>query len=395
MAEFWKDCAPLQEELIAIRRALHRIPELGEHLPETQAYIMETLARWGIPHHPAKRDSAVVGEFSGGKPGKTILLRADVDALPITEETGLPFASRHKGIMHACGHDGHGTMLLGALKVLFDHRAELCGNVRFLFQTSEESGNGAQNAIAEGILDRVDGVFGCHIGSILGPTIPSGTIVATEGCCMAAADRFVITVRGKGCHGSTPEKGIDPVSVAAHIVIALQELISREVAAPQAAVVTVGRITGGNAYNVIPDTVELEGTVRAIDKGVRDYVVERIPQIAAGEAALFRAQAETQIFPFAAPVISDAPSAELVARAAERVVGKEHVMTRLPAPNMGAEDFAYYLEQRPGCYFFVSAANPEKGTCVPHHNARFDIDEDVLWKGSAVFVELTREFLLS
>lgn len=386
-------CSSMQGEIIALRRGLHQIPELGTHLPETRALICETLDRWGVPYQKSALDSSVSGSISGGAPGKTVLLRADVDGLPIREETGLPFTSRHPGIMHACGHDAHGAMLLGAVKALFDRRETLCGTVRFLFQASEEDGRGAKNAIAEGILDGVDAVFGMHVGSILGPEIPSGTVTAAPGCCMAAADRFILKVRGAGCHGSTPEKGVDPVSISAHIILALQEIIAREISSTKAAVVTVGRISGGAAYNIIPDEVELEGTLRCLERGVRDYVLGRIAEIARSEAALFRGSCEVEIIPFAPPVISDPAMAALVARAAREVVGETRVRDTLPASNMGAEDFAFYLERVPGCYFFLSAADPEKGTCIPHHNARFDVDESVLWEGSAVLAAAACRFL--
>ena len=393
MEPIWTLCAAMQEEIVALRRRLHQVPELGTRLPKTQALICETLEHWGIPYQKGTLDTSVFGTIQGGAPGKTVLLRADVDALPIQEETGLPFSSCHPGIMHACGHDAHGAMLLGAVKALFDRREELRGNVRFLFQTSEEDGHGAKNAIAEGILSGVDAVFGMHAGSILGPEIPSGTVTAAPGCCMASTDRFVLRVRGVGCHGSTPEKGVDPISIAAHIIIALQEILARELPAAKIAVVTLGQIHGGAAYNIIPDEVVLEGTLRCVEQSVRDHVLQRITDIAQGEAALFRGSCQVEIHPFAPPVISDIALAALAADAARDVLGSEWVRDSLAASNMGGEDFAFYLDRVPGCYFFFSTADPEKGTCLPHHSPRFTMDESVFWKGSAVFAAIARRFL--
>ena len=241
----WQECEKLQDYIVGLRRDLHRIPETGTDLPKTQAYICAELDRLGVSYAKNKGDSGIIGEIKGGKPGKTVLLRADIDALPIHEETGLPFASEHEGRMHACGHDTHAAMLIGALKVLNEHREALSGNVKFVFQTAEEISKGSQIAIKEGVMDGVDAVFGIHIGSILGPSLPSGTISVVPGCCMASFDRFVLTVKGNGCHGSTPEKGIDPVTIACNVVLSLQEVIAREIAGTKPAVLTVGMINGG------------------------------------------------------------------------------------------------------------------------------------------------------
>ena len=193
----WQECEKLQDYIVGLRRDLHRIPETGTDLPKTQAYICAELDRLGVSYAKNKGDSGIIGEIKGGKPGKTVLLRADIDALPIHEETGLPFASEHEGRMHACGHDTHAAMLIGALKVLNEHREALSGNVKFVFQTAEEISKGSQIAIKEGVMDGVDAVFGIHIGSILGPSLPSGTISVVPGCCMASFDRFVPDGQGE------------------------------------------------------------------------------------------------------------------------------------------------------------------------------------------------------
>ena len=291
----WEQCRDLQDELVAMRRELHRIPELGGELPQTKAYVAGKLTEMGIPFVENKTDSGLVALIQGGKPGRTIALRADMDALPITEENEVPYKSTHEGCMHACGHDTHMTMLLGAAKVLNAHKDQIPGTVKLLFQTDEEGSKGAQRICEEGHLDSVDAIFGTHIGTIISKDIPAGTVICTPGCCMASFDQFVIKVKGFGCHGSTPEKGVDPVNIAAHIVISLQEVLAREIAAVKPAVLTIGHIEGGFTYNVIPSEVLIEGTIRALEEDVREHLAKRIEEIAKGTAATFRGEAEVEM----------------------------------------------------------------------------------------------------
>ena len=387
----WKQCETLQEQLIAIRRELHKIPELGFDLPKTRALICQTLDNWGVAYTLSDLDSAVLGEIRGEKPGKTILLRADIDALPVQEENPVDYVSTHPGKMHACGHDAHGAMLLGAIKVLHDNRDKLCGSVKFVFQTAEETVDGAVKAIQAGALDNVDAVFGCHIGNLLDPNLPAGTFSIAPGCVMASVDSFKITVHGKGCHGSSPEKGVDPITIASHIVINLQEILAREIAAIHPTSLTIGYIKGGDASNIVPDTVQLGGTLRALAPSNREFVLKRIQEIAASTAALFRGSCEMVFDSGAKPVENDAAMAALAARAAKKVVGEDFVQTAFP-PNMGSEDFSEYLALRPGAFYFLSSA-ADDASRVPHHNPRFNIDESVLWKGSAVFVSIAEEYL--
>ena len=389
----WQECKDIQDYIVGIRRALHQIPELGTNLPQTQAAICAELDKLGIEYRKNQGDSGIIGAIKGGKGSKTILLRADIDALPITEQTGLSFASKNEGRMHACGHDSHAAMLLGALKVLKAHEKALPGTVNFVFQTGEEISKGAKIAIKEGVMDGVDAVFGLHIGSIISPDLPPGTLVVTPGCCMASFDRFVLKVKGMGCHGSTPEKGVDPITIASHIVISLQEVIAREIAAPRPAVLTVGKIAGGFAFNVIPGEVEIEGTIRAFEDEVRQYLAKRIGEISSSVAATFRGSCDYEMDWGAPPVVNDDAMAKLAGDAAKKALGAEHVITEVPSPNMGGEDFAYYLEQKPGAFMFLSSANPAKNTNIPHHNPKFDLDEDVFYKGSAVFVAIVEDFL--
>ncbi len=387
------ECRDLQEELTAMRRQLHRIPEQGLDLPQTREYVVSKLCELGIPFELSDKDSSVVGHIKGARPGRTVALRADMDALPIKEQTGLAFSSVHEGAMHACGHDAHMAMLLGAAKILASRRDELAGEVRLLFQTGEEMSKGALIMIGNGALEGVDAVFGTHIGTLLDKDIPSGRFIITPGPVMASFDRFTIKVRGRACHGSTPEKGVDPINIAAHIVIALQTINAREFNACVPVVVTIGRICGGVAYNAIPAEAVLEGTTRAFDENVRRRLSERIEQISSATAAAFGGEAEYSMEWGAPPVINDEAMAAFAADCASDVVGPENVITSVPAPNMAGEDFAEFLNVVPGAFMFLSSSDPEKHTDRPHHNPFFDVDEDVLWEGAAVFAEIACRFL--
>lgn len=389
----WEICKDLQDEIVTMRRDLHQIPEIGGDLPETKAYVMKKLTEMGIPFTENKSDSGLIAEIAGGRPGKTIALRADMDALPIQEANEVEYISRHEGIMHACGHDAHTAMLLGATRVLSENKDRIPGTVRLLFQTDEEGSRGAERTIKEGGLQGADAVFGTHIGTILSKDIPSGTMVCTPGCCMASFDKFVIRVKGNGCHGSTPEKGVDPINIASHIVINLQEIVAREIAATKPAVLTIGHMEAGFAYNVIPSEALIEGTIRALEEDVRQELARRIKEVAETTARTFRGEAEYEMIWGAPPVISDPEMAALAADCAREVVGESRVIDRVDAPNMGGEDFAYFLNQVPGAFMFLSSSNPEKHTDVPHHNPRFNVDEDVLWIGSAMFVKIVERFL--
>lgn len=401
---FFNECEALQPELVKIRRDLHQIPETGYHLPQTQAYVLAELDKIGVPYVTSKTDSSIIATIEGGKPGKTIALRCDMDALPIVEATGLEFASTN-GNMHACGHDTHATMLLGAAKVLFANKDKLNGTVRLLFQTAEELARGSEVMIRDGAMIGVDQVYGMHIGTILSADpdkYPAGTVIATPGCAMASYDKFIIKVKGVGCHGSTPEKGVDPVNIAAHIVLGLEAINAREFNACVPVVITVGSIHGGSQYNIIPNEVQIEGTTRCTDPDVRKKMAERIGQISEATAAAFGGSVEYTMEWGAPPVINDVDTTALAVAAAQAVVGVENVVTAVDAPNMGGEDFANYQQglneagfekKTPGTFMFLSSANKEKGTCVAHHNPKFDVDEDVLWKGSAVYVAIAEKAL--
>lgn len=375
------------------RRELHRIPEIGTYLPQTEKYVFSALEALGISYLRSEADSGLLGYINGKKPGKCIAFRADMDALPIQECTKAPYASLFQGCMHACGHDAHMAMLLGAAEVLQEHRSELKGNIRLIFQTAEETAKGALSVLHNGWLDGVDAVFGMHIGTLIDESAAAGTVFAPKGCCMASFDKFRIQVNGIGSHGSMPEKGIDPINIAAHIILALETINAREFNACTPIVVTIGSVHGGSQYNIIPSSVILEGTIRCLDDSVRKKVVQRICEIANTTAIVFGGNATSEIEWGAPPVVNNPDMAELAASAARSIVGEDQVVTRLTMPSMGGEDFSYYLQKVPGAYLFLSSANKHKKTDIAHHNSKFEIDEDVLWKGSALFVSIAELFL--
>lgn len=389
----WEKCREIQGELVEMRRALHRIPEFGRILPETKAYVIGKLTEWGIPYKENQGDSGIVATICGAKEGRTVAFRADMDALLIREANEVPYCSEHDGIMHACGHDAHAAMLLGAAKVLNENKEKLAGTVKLIFQADEENSTGALCSIKEGCLEGVDAIFGTHIGSIISKDIPAGKVIVTPGRCMASNDKFVIRIKGFGCHGSTPEKGVDPINVAAHVIVNLQEVIAREIAATRPHVMTVGMVQAGDTYNIIPSEAHIEGTMRTLEEEVRQYMAKRICETAEATAAVFGAKAECEIVWGVPPVVNHDEMAALACKCAKEIVGEHMVIDHVAAPNMGSEDFSYYVEKIPGAFMFLSSANPEKGTDVPHHNAKFNIDEDVLWEGSALFVKIAEKFL--
>lgn len=383
----------LQEEVVGLRRRFHQIPEVGLLLPKTRALIIAELEKMSIEYVCSQKSSGLVAGVKGKGKGRTIALRADMDALPITEATGLPFSSQHEGQMHACGHDCHLAMLLAAAKILNTNKDSFGGTVKFVFQAGEETAEGARIMIDEGLLAGVEQIFAIHIGTLWGTQYPAGTMVIVSGCCKASYDKFTITVYGSGCHGSTPEKGVDPIVISAQLVLALQELIAREISAVKPAVVTIGQIHGGNQYNIIPDQVVIEGTIRALSEEVRQYAARRIREIAESIGKVFRGSCRAEMIWGAPPVINDAALAQKAVRAAISALGSDKVITSVSAPSMSGDDFSCFLQQADGVYMFFSSVNAAKGCDYPHHNAKFNVDEDVLAQGAAFWVELVKELL--
>jgi len=381
----------LQDEIVAMRRDLHKIPEIGFDLPKTTAYIRKKLEEFDIPYTYFEDINGIVAKLGPGK-NKTeskgcVALRTDIDALRIKEDTGLEFASIHEGNMHACGHDAHAAMMLGAAKILAARREELDCEVRFIFQPYEEGVRGAKAMVEYGVMDGVDAVFGIHIGTLMGMDIPSGRMVIVPGPVMGSSDIFHITVRGRGCHAATPEKGKDPIVMSAHIVLGLEEIIAREFCATNNELITIGSIQGGTQHNIIPDTVKIVGTTRAFDNETRARMEKRIGEISSSMAAAFGGTTDYDYRWGADPVDNDPYMCSCISQHAKRLFGEDSVVEKADSI-MVAEDFSAYQKKAPGVLIFLSTADEAKGTACPHHNPHFDIDEDQLYRGSLFFSSL-------
>lgn len=363
-----------------VRRDLHRHPELGFQEVRTAGVVAKTLRDLGLTVTTGVAKTGVVGLLEGARPGPTMLVRVDMDALPVQEETGAEYASQVPGVMHACGHDGHVAMGLTVARLLAGRRASLAGRVKFVFQPAEEGLGGAEGMVAEGVLEdpRPDVVLGMHLWN----ERPLGWFGVTDGPAMAAADRLLITVQGKGGHGAAPHLTIDPVVTAAHIVTALQTVAARNIDPLDTAVVSVTRIRAGEAFNVIPPQAELEGTIRTFEPEVRETVLKRVREIAQGVAQAFGAQAGVEVQRLTPPVINDSGVAEQVRALARRLFPEAEISAT--ERTMGSEDFAFFMEDIPGCYFFIGSANEAKGLTYGHHHPRFDFDEEALWRGAAL-----------
>ncbi|HZK09606.1 MAG TPA: M20 family metallopeptidase [Clostridia bacterium] len=392
MTDLIKEVKNIEEQMISWRRDLHRIPEIGLDLPKTSDYIRRALEDLGIEYKELLNGNALVGLIRGQEEGRTIALRADMDGLPVREETGLDFASKD-GRMHACGHDGHMAMLLGAAKILQDKRHLLKGNVKLLFQPAEESPGGALPMIEEGALEnpKVDAIIGLHNGN-LHKDIPKGKIGVRFGPMMASADRVFITIKGKGAHGAYPEQSIDPITIAAELILALQTIISRETAAVDPAVLSICKIEGGYNTNIIPDEVKLEGTVRSFNRETRKMLARRIEEVTRGITATMGAECQIK-YEFSYPALINSRSfTEFFIDSAKKIIPESDIVI-LTEPVMAAEDMAYLLEKVPGTFFFLNNIGEIEGLAYPHHNAKFDLDEGLFYKGTALLVQTVLDYL--
>ena len=385
------DIAARHPALVELRRHFHERPETAFEEHETAREIAERLRRSGLEVTEGIGKTGVVGLLRGaaGK-GKTLLVRADIDALPVTEANDTPYRSRNVGKMHACGHDGHIAIALTLADLLAQRRDALVGNVKFAFQPAEELAAGAKPMLKDGVLrdPDVDAVIGLHIWS----QTPVGDVVVQEGPFFASADHVVLRVRGRGGHGAMPHLNVDPLVAAAQIVVALQTLISREISPFHPAVITFGSIHGGTASNVTADEVELQGTVRAYDAADRDHLLRRIEEVAVSVAGALRATAEMTMREGTPACVNDAEMAALVRRAAEATVGDDHIRKGDQRQSV-SDDMALFLQATPGCYFLVGAGNMERGITASHHSAHFDIDEDSLPIGVEVMARAALEYL--
>jgi amidohydrolase len=390
----------LLDEAISLRRRLHEWPELGNDLPVTREHVLTSLEGLPLDITTHESTSGIVALLEGSRPGPTIILRGDMDALPMPEDTGLDFASRVDGCMHACGHDTHTAMLAGAAHLLSERRDDLAGRVLFMFQPGEEGHHGARFMLDEGLLDvpkladgsssAVDAAFALHITS----AIPTGWVSTRGGAIMASADTMIIKVIGKGGHASEPHRALDPIPVACEIVQALQLMITRSIDVFDPSVVTVGRITAGTTDNVIPETAEIEGTIRAVSEHTRAKVHDGIRRVADGIAAAHGCGCEV-IIDIGYPVTTnDDRFAQFAAGMARDVVGANHVV-ELPHPVMGAEDFSYLLQNVPGAMMFLGGTpldrNPQ--TAAPNHSNRVYFDEAAMTSGISLYATAALQHL--
>ncbi len=362
------------EQAALLRRTIHAHPERGNCEIETAALAARTLERLGFEvSRPV--GTAVVGLLRGGSPGKTVALRADMDALPVEEATGLPCASRVPGVMHACGHDMHTAGLLGAAMVLADHREALHGCVKLLFQPDEEGDGGARRMIDAGCMENphVDAVFGAHVT----PDLPAGSVGFRYGKAYAASDMFTVRVLGRGCHGASPHEGVDAVAAGAQMVCALQSIVSRRVAPTDAAVVTVGAFHGGDAGNVIAETAELKGILRTLGPESRANVRRWFREAVEGVCAATGARAEIELRESYPGVVNDDPSVDFARDVAARLLGRDRVSV-IGAPTMGTEDFGEFLRVAPGCFWHLGVRSDAPGSGEPLHSPRFTPDEAAL-----------------
>jgi hippurate hydrolase len=386
----------LQQRTVDLRRDLHRNPELGLQLPRTRDAVLSALTDLPVRVHVGRSVTSVVAVLDGGRPGPTVLLRGDMDALPLTEDTALPFASGTPGVMHACGHDTHVAMLASAARMLAERRDELAGRVLFMFQPGEEGHHGARFMIDEGLLDpdgpagRPQIAYALHISA----TLPTGEVHVRPGPIMAAADTFEVTVTGRGGHASAPHDALDPVPAAAAMVGALQTAVTRRLDANQPAVLTVGRITAGTTNNIIPETAQLEGTLRTLSDATRAAAHEEIRRVCTHTALAHGCTAEVEVVP-GYPITKNAGAAvDRLGRVSAALLGERRVLT-MPTPIMGAEDFSYVLDQVPGALAFLGGCPPgtDPATAPPNHSNRVVFDEDAMASGVALYAALALDTL--
>ena len=374
-------------DMIAFRRDLHRHPELPWEEFRTTDKIAEQLDKIGIPYRRTK-PTGIIAEIQGGKPGKRILLRADIDALPVQElSKNIDYKSTIDGKMHACGHDTHASMLLNAANALYAIRDQLKGNVRLVFQPAEEIAQGAKGMIEQGVLEGVDKAFGMHIWSLM----PVGKVSCVVGSSFASADILTVRFKGKGGHGSMPHDTVDAVMVASAFVMNVQAIVSREIAPLDPAVVTIGRMEVGTRFNVIAENAVLEGTVRCFNVAVRDKIEAAIRRYANQVASMYRATAEIEYVYGTLPVINEKESALLAQKVIVESFGEDTLY--FEPPTTGGEDFSYYTENIPGAFALVGSGNPDKDTQWPHHHGCFNVDEDGMKVGAELYAQYAWAYL--
>ena len=377
----------IKNSIISNRRDFHKYPELGFKEIRTSKIIAQKLSSYGLDVQTGVGKTGVVATLTGNADGKTIALRADMDALPKQETGDLPFKSVNDGVMHACGHDGHISMLLGAAKILSSMKDQINGTVKFIFQPAEEGLGGARYMIEDGVLNGVDEIYGAHLWNYQ----HYGTIGVKPGPIMAAADLFDVVIEGKGGHGATPHGTVDAIIVASQIIQSLQTIVSRNTNPLESTVVTVGKINGGYNFNVIADQVSMQGTTRAYTENNRQLIKTRMSELLDGIGNAFNAKITLNYKDGYPPVINNEECAAKLLSAATKVVGDG---AGSPYLSMGGEDFSYFVNEKPGCFFFIGSAPKDRELLsTPHHCSHFDIDEDALLVGTNTFIQLIEDLL--
>ncbi len=383
-----EDIKNMEKEIIAWRNWFHQHPGVGFDLEETTSKIETILKEIGFTDIKRYAKTGVVAYLQLDPKFETIALRADTDALPITEENHREYTSLNIGKMHACGHDAHIAMALGAAKYLFNNQHKLRVNLLFIFQPGEEGYRGAEAMLNEGLYDDYpfNKVYGCHIGLIF-PELKTGNIGLSYKPTMAATTEFDVIIKGKGGHGAMPQNTVDPIVITGNVITAIQSIVSRNISPTDSAIITFGQIKGGTAHNIIPEKVELNGTIRYLNKETGDRIFSRISETVEGIAKAYGGDCQVIFKPGYPAVVNDAKVTKFVYENLTNLFGQDDIID-IQNPTMGGEDMSYFLDLAPGCFFFLGAENKEKGIIYPHHHPKFDIDEEVLWKGTAAFCHL-------
>lgn len=385
--DFRKEAEAHYDEMVALRRDFHRHPELGFEEHRTAGIVAEKLQDLGLEVQRGIGQTGVVALLEGNRPGPTILLRFDMDALPIQENSDIAYASENPGIMHACGHDGHTTMGLTLAKILSKFQGDMAGTLKFVFQPAEEGLGGAFAMIADGVLEnpRPDVALAMHLWT----PEPFGNVRVLEGPCMSSSSVFTLTVTGRGGHGAAPHMAVDPVLAAAHIVAALQSIVSRNVDPQDSVVVSIGEFRAGTTFNVIPDDAVLKGTVRSYNNELHRMIYRRILEMATKMAEAFSCTASMETIAIVQAVVNAPEPTAVVYNAAAQIMGEDHIT---PKRTMASEDMGFILDEIPGCYFFIGAGNDDEAR-FPHHHSRFNFDERAMINGVAVMGQAVANYL--
>lgn len=386
--ELFESAKALEDHLTALRREFHMYPEVSGCEKETSKRVAKYLKNLGYEVTERVGGYGVIAVLKGDKKGKTVALRADMDALQIEELNDLEYCSKNKGVMHACGHDNHITILLGAAKLLAERKEHLAGTVKLIFQPAEELSpvGGSRGMIKEGALDGVDAVFGLHVW----PDLPHGKVGVRAGALMAASDHFTVEIHGKSSHAAMPEEGIDSIVLGSRFVELIQSVISRELSPLQSAVITIGTFEAGTRYNIVAEKCHMEGTCRTLHEPVRNYVEKRMREILSGLCQMYHVKGELEYLRGYMSLVNDAEMTEMIKETAIRLFGMEGV-EEIKNPSMCGEDFSFYLKERPGAFVWLGTGTEE--LCYPLHSSRFNVKEDILWRGAALMAGTAVDFL--